>query len=33
LRRTTDLARQDKELTEQVAALTGEIHTLLTNRA
>ena len=26
----TDLTRQDKELTEQVAALTREIHALLT---
>ena len=29
----TDLTREDKELTEQVAALTREIHTLLTKRA
>jgi hypothetical protein len=26
----TDLTKQDKELTEQVAGLTREIHTLLT---
>jgi uncharacterized membrane protein len=30
LETNTDLTRQDKELTEQVAALTREIHTLLT---
>ena len=30
LRSNTDLTRQDKELTEQVAALTREIHTHLT---
>jgi uncharacterized membrane protein len=30
LEANTDLTRQDKELTEQVAALTREIHTLLT---
>jgi uncharacterized membrane protein len=29
----TDLTRQDKELTEQVAALTREIHAVLTKRA
>ena len=29
LESNTDLTRQDKELTEQVAALTREIHTLL----
>jgi uncharacterized membrane protein len=29
----TDLTRQDKELTEQIAALTREIHAALTNRA
>jgi uncharacterized membrane protein len=29
----TDLTRQDKELTEQVAALTREIHAALTKRA
>ena len=29
----TDLTREDKELTEQVAVLTREIHTLLTKRA
>jgi uncharacterized membrane protein len=29
----TDLTRQDKELTEQVARLTREIHTALTNRS
>jgi uncharacterized membrane protein len=28
----TDLTRQDKELTEQVAALTREIHAVLTKR-
>jgi uncharacterized membrane protein len=28
----TDLTRQDKELTEQVAALTREIHTVLTTK-
>jgi uncharacterized membrane protein len=33
LEANTDLTRQDKELTEQVAALTREIHTLLTKRA
>ena len=32
LEANTDLTRQDKELTEQVAALTREIHTLLTKR-
>ncbi|HEY8777022.1 MAG TPA: DUF1003 domain-containing protein [Gaiellaceae bacterium] len=30
LEANTDLTRQDKELTEQVAGLTREIHTLLT---
>ena len=29
----TDLTRQDKELTEQVAALTREIHAALTDRS
>jgi len=29
----TDLTRQDKELTEQVAALTREIHTVLTTKS
>ena len=29
----TDLTKQDKELTEQVASLTREIHTLLTKSA
>ncbi len=33
LEANTDLTRQDKELTEQVAALTREIHTLLMKRA
>ena len=33
LEANTDLTRQDKDLTEQVAALTREIHTLLTSRA
>jgi uncharacterized membrane protein len=33
LEANTDLTRQDKDLTEQVAALTREIHTLLTKRA
>jgi uncharacterized membrane protein len=33
LEANTDLTRQDKQLTEQVAALTREIHTLLTKRA
>ncbi len=33
LEANTDLTRQDKELTEQVAALTREIHTLLTKHA
>jgi len=32
LEANTDLTRQDKDLTEQVAALTREIHTLLTSR-
>jgi uncharacterized membrane protein len=32
LESNTDLTRQDKELTEQVAALTREIHAHLTNR-
>ena len=32
LESNTDLTRQDKELTEQVAALTRQIHGLLTNR-
>jgi uncharacterized membrane protein len=32
LEANTDLTRQDKELTEQVAALTREIHTLLSAR-
>jgi uncharacterized membrane protein len=32
LEMNTDLTRQDKELTEQVAALTREIHTLLSGR-
>ena len=32
LEANTDLTRQDKDLTEQVAALTREIHTLLTKR-
>jgi uncharacterized membrane protein len=32
LESNTDLTRQDKELTEQVARLTREIHGLLTNR-
>jgi len=31
LEANTDLTRQDKELTEQVAALTREIHTLLSS--
>jgi hypothetical protein len=33
LEANTDLTKQDKDLTEQVAALTREIHTLLTKRA
>jgi uncharacterized membrane protein len=33
LEANTDLTRQDKDLTEQVAVLTREIHTLLTKRA
>jgi uncharacterized membrane protein len=33
LEANTELTRQDKDLTEQVAALTREIHTLLTKRA
>jgi uncharacterized membrane protein len=33
LEANTELTRQDKELTEQVAALTREIHTFLTKRA
>ena len=33
LEANTDLTRQDKELTEQVAGLTREIHALLTNQA
>jgi len=33
LEANTDLTRQDKDLTEQVAALTREIHELLTKRA
>jgi uncharacterized membrane protein len=32
LESNTDLTRQDKELTEQVATLTRQIHGLLTNR-
>ena len=32
LQSNTDLTRQDKELTEQVAALTREIHEVLLNR-
>ena len=32
LESNTDLTRQDKELTEQVAKLTGEIHDLLLKR-
>jgi uncharacterized membrane protein len=32
LESNTDLTREDKELTEQVAALTRQIHGLLTNR-
>jgi uncharacterized membrane protein len=32
LQANTDLTRQDKELTEQVASLTREIHTLLSAR-
>jgi uncharacterized membrane protein len=32
LRANTDLTRQDKELTEQVVALTREIHQLVTAR-
>jgi uncharacterized membrane protein len=32
LEANTDLTRQDKELTEQVASLTREIHTLLSAR-
>ena len=33
LEANTELTMQDKDLTEQVAALTREIHTLLTSRA
>ncbi len=33
LQANTDLTKQDKELTEQVAALTREIHAVLTKRA
>ena len=33
LQSNTDLTREDKELTEQVAALTREIHALLTKAA
>jgi len=33
LQSNTDLTRQDKELTEQVASLTREIHALLTKAA
>jgi uncharacterized membrane protein len=33
LQANTDLTRQDKELTEQVASLTREIHALLSRRA
>jgi uncharacterized membrane protein len=33
LQANTDLTRQDKDLTEQVAALAREIHALLTKRA
>ena len=33
LEANTDLTRQDKELTEQVAGLTREIHALLTKQA
>jgi len=33
LEANTDLTKQDKDLTEQVAALTREIHGLLTKRA
>ena len=33
LQSNTSLTQQDKELTEQVARLTGEIHALLTTRA
>jgi len=33
LEANTDLTRQDKELTEQVASLTREIHTLLSSRS
>jgi uncharacterized membrane protein len=33
LQANTDLTKQDKELTEQVAALTREIHAALTKRA
>jgi signal transduction histidine kinase len=33
LQSNIDLTRQDKELTEQVAALTREIHAALTKRA
>ena len=33
LEANTELTRQDKDLTEHVAALTREIHTLLTSRA
>ena len=32
LESNTDLTRKDEELTEQVAALTRQIHGLLTNR-
>jgi uncharacterized membrane protein len=32
LESNTDLTRQDKELTEQIAAFTRQIHGLLTNR-
>jgi uncharacterized membrane protein len=32
LESNTDLTRQDKELTEQIAGLTRQIHALLTNR-
>jgi hypothetical protein len=33
LQSNTDLTRQDKELTEQVAALTREMHEVLVRRA
>jgi uncharacterized membrane protein len=33
LESNTDLTQQDKDLTEQVAKLTGEIHAVLTQRA